>query len=389
MWAPEKVTANYPLDLWAPEFSPWLSMLNFSPHILISTSFLLLIFLLLLKDSKRDDYKLTWFISLLALIYWQFHPYYYILVFFIWGCYLLALFVKNKKINFLLLKKIIIVWLISSISFLYHLYLVFIDQFYSLKRITNITKTPRIDVLLISYGFILLFALFGFYILFKEIYKKKSNDSLSESVNYPIFLLTYFCTNFVLLYFPLNIQRRFIQGYYIILVILSLIVFDKIIKKIKTLKLNLSIFSFGVFVFYVLFFLPSIIFTIDYQVRDYKISPELYYISSQTKELLSWIKVNVEDEDIIFTDFFTSRLIPGFSGKRVYWGHWSETLYVKSKKKFWDEFSDGTIKESKLNEAKIDIIVIKAKDFNKDVVNSLNHEILYKNDDYIVIKLIK
>lgn len=319
-------------------------------------------------------------------------------IFLVWGTYLLILFLYHKKIIFKWLYKLIIVGSISSISFIYHLYLIYFNDFYILKSKTNITLSPRIDVLIVSYGLIFVGALIAIYLLFKNF--KNNKDKFNIKVNdinyfkynngtlkYPVFLFTYFFVNLFLIYSPLRIQRRFIQGFYIILIILSVFAADYFLDKIKK---RFSILSkqyvyFWLIIIYFLCFVPSVVFSIKYQMNFYNDYPQLFYYSEEQNDVLQYIKNNLGKDDVIITDFYLARFIPAIANKRVYYGHWSETLFLIDKKKYWDNFLLGKNDIKSMKDKGITHMIIKKDDFSNLNIKPIQYKVIYENEKFYLL----
>lgn len=340
-WEAEgRSSPNYPMDLWVPEFNPFLSMLYHSPHILASWIFYIFVFITLLIDSKQQQYKYSIIAGIAGFLFFQFHPYYFPSIVLIWGVYLLYLMISAKKWLWLLVKKFSIFLLISTPAFLYHFYLITFNDFYSLKSATNVTLTPRLDIVLVSYGLIALFAIWGLFL----VYKKNSKINLLNKD----FLLIWFIINLALLYIPLSIQRRFTEGFYIILVIFVVIALSRLnewaLENIVFWKTEvLRLVSYVLF--YLFGFLLSTCFVLTFVVLNYHESPEIYYYEKNKELGWQWLEDNLGENDVVLSDFYNSRLVIAYAGQRVYWGHWSETIDIARKNKEWENFCDGNFND--------------------------------------------
>jgi len=316
---------DIPLDLWAYEANNFM-VLRYYPHVLFSISLIFLIFYYFFKAIEDESNKKAMIVGILALLLFSFHPFQIPLVYAISLFYLLILFIINKKISWDYIKKYLLMFFISLPSVLYYIYQLFFNKNILLKAIQNNNFTPSLPIFIISFGLGLFLALYYSYYIFKK----------GQFTKEKIFLITWFLGNIILVYSPLNFQRRMLGGFILPLAILSfyvlLMIFEKIKSKSKALKIILALTLF-------FFFSLSDWYVYNQDFKYLKIAAagevehqDLVYVSQEIKEALDWYKENSNDNDIILASYERGNLIPGLTGKKVYMGHPIETIDFAEKK---------------------------------------------------------
>ena len=60
-----------------------------------------------------------------------------------------------------------------------------------------------------------------------------------------------------------------------------------------------------------------------------------YYISNEMMDGLNFLKARTRPDEVVFATWETSRMIPGYSGNTVLWGHWAMSVDLEERKQ-WD-----------------------------------------------------
>lgn len=184
--------------------------------------------------------------------------------------------------------------------------------------------------------------LFPFFIFlpfsFKEIVRKKKLQLLF------IWLITYF----VLVYLPLSFQRRLVMGIFVPLGILAgtglsnLTHFFKKYSFHKCLVCSFVIFS-------VLFLSFRIFFILDLSIYRLKEKSFPLYLSEDFVASFDWLKNNVQSDEVIFSSYWTGNFIPRYSGKKVFLGHWAQTIFAQEKIEIVKDFFSDKLSEEEIN----------------------------------------
>ncbi|HOZ36261.1 MAG TPA: hypothetical protein PLR18_00315 [bacterium] len=318
---------NWPLDLWAPESNSLLTLLQ-SPHLILSTLLISLIFLFFFwaLQSRRASYAI--FSGLAALFLFSFHPFHLPTIFGVLGVYLGWLFIKNKKIDFTQLGYFFIVSLFSLPIIVYYFWLMSSDDLTRFRTLQNVCLTPSLWVTMISYAPLLILLIFCLITFFRR---------RAWRPEY-VFLTVWFFVQFLLIYSPLPWQRRMLQGWQIPMTLLAVFGLRYFYEWLRR-RLSAHHFDFYVrnkylaLILFITIFCPSQIFNL---VREFSVFAdpqykEQLYISADRFAGYRWLQANLSADDLILSDIINGNLIPGVAGRRVFVGHGVETLFFESK----------------------------------------------------------
>lgn len=320
---------HWPMDLWVAESNIFLTLYQ-SPHFIISLGLMLLSIIFVLKNNLKTSF----FAGLCLLFLFQFHPYYAPFLYCLFGAYLLWC-----KKPFLILP----VFLISLPSVLYHMYLINFDFSTFVRATQTQTLTTEWWLTILSYGFLLVFSVCGIILAYK---KKCLQDKKYQ------FLILWLLIGFMFLYSPIAFQRRFAEGLSVPMIIFSSITIFEVNR--------LKIFRYVILFLIPILFFFSNIFNYVRVLEVYQKKDMPYYISKDILDRIYWMRDNLNKDVIILADKQYSAFIPGFSGQRVYFGHWSETIFPAEKEKLVNKFFDDNVnsgwKNKFLKDNKIDYI---------------------------------
>ena len=136
----------------------------------------------------------------------------------------------------------------------------------------------------------------------------------------------WFVLSVALAYLPFWFQRKLIFGAHIPLCIVAAISLDLLLNRFSNPRTR-----GWVTVVAAIIFLPLLVSTPVYllasQNREVRNNADgYYYISSDVMDGLHYLKTRTKPDDVVFATVETSRLIPGFVGNTVVWGHWAQTV---------------------------------------------------------------
>lgn len=384
----EKEMSRLPLDVFTAEGSTFFSIHN-SPHFIAVLTLIILIFLFSLLAFEK--YKLIYSLGagFSALFLFQFHPYHLPTIFGVLGVFILASFLKEKKINFNYLKHYSILLIFSLPPIIYHFWA--LQKFLVRKAhfLQFATPTPILPIIFISYGFLIIFALIGIYSILKKNEKDKKD----------IFLLSWFFTQFLLIYAPFSFQRRLTTGFHLSLINLAIYglfylkdliwqkpVFQKYFKEVFSNKI------FLIYLFFILFFFSNFLIIANdlslYWGNYYRM-----YIKKEVKEAMLWLKENTSEETVILSLQETGNLLPAFSLRQVYLGHGHQTAQFDRKVAETERFFQKSNDNEKLNflrENKIGYLFFGSQEKDESLFNPEEKDYLkrvYSNSQVVIYKI--
>lgn len=326
------------IDLVSAEATPFAAMF-FSGHFILSWVCLLWSIMLTIKSFREQKFMPAILAGLINLIFFQFHPYY---APFIFAFTLFVLFynlIKKPQLKNLLL--ILPPWLIPLPSIFYYIYLWFNDQRFYVFSQQNFTPSPAWWVIFLAFGFLGPLALAGIIILLRQ-------KNWQENHTY---LLTWLIIGNILLFVPLNTQRRFIEGLIIPTGFFALIALKILFKNTWT-KLNNflpKIFTQTLAAFFfLLFFCFTTLMLYQVSFKLNKFAFEDLYLSPAANDAVRWLKENTSLSDLVLSPNNSTNVVAGLSGRKFYGYHYGETTYASIKKQILlSFFSTATDKTRK------------------------------------------
>lgn len=317
--------SHWPIDLDITEAFIF-STSYYSAHFIFSTALLLFIILisLLAIDGRRMRY--AFLAGLAGLVLANFHPFTFAIAALLFLAYFLFLLAYERARAAFLLKYGIVMLLISSPAIFYH-FSKFFTPWWQNQAWSSGTHTPFITSLMAGYGLTLFFVLRALYMA----YKGKINIRREK------FLLVWLFAQAAMFFLPVSVQGRFLEGYWLALVITASYALADFVKKHNILKERLS--AAGIFI--ASFCLTwALIIVLDLQ-RIYWQS-NLIYIKKSAVEAMKELKNIAAKDDLILSDIYNSSILPAIALRRVFVGHGVETIEYGKKFRTLQEFMTTT-----------------------------------------------
>jgi len=339
---------QWPMDLWVPDINTFLTLFT-SPHFIAGTILILLIFLLtsLFAESKRYSYAV--FSGLCGLVLFSFHPFQVIKIFAVILSFIVVVALASKKIPWHLFGYCLTFGLISSPSVFYYIWMVNNDFLTFIRTIQNINPTTPLYLTLVSFGGLFIFAVLGIYLLDKQ---KKLSD-----YRY-LLVVVWAVVQFMVLYAPVNYQRRMALGIHFPLAILTLV---SLFTLYQLYQLQIKKHLTTVIVVGLLLFLPSTFFAMSADIMVFNQGRELSYLEKDLYHGMLWLKKNSESSAVIFSDVKTGNVLPAYALRTSYVGHAVETPYFNQRKKepvwFFQANRDQEIEKNFLTNREIDYVL--------------------------------
>ncbi len=305
-------------------------------HFLISVCLMLTIIILYLKFWEEKKHLIL--IILLTLLLGFIHLFDVITLGLMFGLYMLWLLYKKKENLKNILKYNLIYALCILPAFIYTYYLYSFNPYFIAWNAQNVLDTPKLLHVIFGYFIPLIFAVIYFF------HKKQKLKDIE------VLLYSWIISGFILLYSPLNIQRRFLEGLFIPIMILGALGFihvvlpysEKMLKRVRIKKGRIiTIILVCLLISPTSFYWLYRVYTNvkhDIQVSEYSIP---YYLTQDELEALEWLDQNTENEDIVISAYGIGNYIPRMSGNRVFLGHWAQTIDYENKKELVRDFYSG------------------------------------------------
>ncbi len=333
--------AWWPHDLSQPEISIFNTIYQ-SPHFILSWICTLWIFLfaLLAFEKRRPSYG--FYAGLIALAYFNFHPYFIPLIFGVIGVYGVYYFLKHRLFDFNLLFGFIFGAVVASLSIGYHFFLLKNSYVISTRATQNVTLVFYLWPAIVGFGAQLPFAFLGFVWAY---IRKELDDKF-------IFFTIWLLVSIILLFAPIQFQSRYFQGMQFPLVIFITYGLNLLWQYLKSnsnlSKIKFLVNPYLITLVFILLFCMSNIFNLfrDYYYCTNRLS--LFYINRDALNGFNWLDQQPDKNKLVVAREYYGHLVPGFSGNKVYFAHGHETLFYDSKKiEVNNFFSSSTTQEKK------------------------------------------
>jgi hypothetical protein len=176
----------------------------------------------------------------------------------------------------------------------------------------NLTISPMLWDTFVSFSPLILVAIPGIYWIVRE--KKKPARVL----------LVWVALGFLLMYFPWNLQRRFIVGMLVPLAGLAAIGLDHVFNRSRVLGLAITCLV-------VLLMLPTNLMILLGGIQAVQVKEPKVILSLDEHNGLKWLESNSPKDALILASPEMGLFIPAYTGRRVLYGHPYETVNARQK----------------------------------------------------------
>ena len=210
---------------------------------------------------------------------------------------------------------------------LYQFYVIRTDPVLALWDAQNLTASPPLWDVLISFSPLAGFAVYG---AVKAVHNRSRQIGM---------LVVWLVLGLVLIYVPFNLQRRFLLGYMIPVAGLAAYGLSEIKTRSKTVYKALSV---GLA-------LPTLLIVIAGGVLAVRNSDPHLVIAKSELEALEFLADHGNPGDLVLAAPDTGLLIPAYTGQRVIYGHPFETVNAAEEKTAVESFFRGGLSAEGVN----------------------------------------
>lgn len=260
------------------------------------------------------------------------HTYDVITVGAVWAVYVICLMIAQKKILWRTLGLSILAAVIAMPSSIYQYYLYRVDPVFQARANTE-ALSPQIWSYFGGFGLVLVGAVAGI-VIFQMAWGRKERDTAK------LLLLVWAAMGFVLPYLPVGQQRKLIMGIQIPMAILCVYAAYALLCRAPA-RLRGMLFA-GLMLVAMGSNVKMIASDCDLLTRNQTPTHYLPFISDWMAESMRYIAENTGVNDVVYAPWQESLLTPGYAGRCVHYGHWSETPDYEGKFKEWMRYARST-----------------------------------------------
>ncbi len=321
-------TGKLTSDFWVAEAYGFLTMFS-SPHFSLGLAILLCQLSVLMKEDLKKNFVVLAGLSLLEAIIFPFGLVILMVILVLWK---LVIWLKSREIC---LRGLLAVFLGGIPYVLYQYLAIHADPLLAEWDRQNITTSPPLWDLLISFSPAIVFALAGLLLYVREKDGVVSTGSLLVSV--------WFAAGILLAYSPLTLQRRLLSGFYIPLAGLSVMGIEWLENRWK----SISRIIWPAFLVLSLMTNAVILGSVSSAIKNR--SSEIYLTKGEL-DAFRWLARNMPAGAVVLAAPETGNRIPAFTPLRVIYGHPFETVHAEEMKDLIEKFFSGNLDEDELSE---------------------------------------
>ena len=347
----------FPVDFKMPSAHFFFALLTY-PHIILSTALLLVNFRLLLQAIEAPQQQKSWLYALGAgaanLLITILHPlltYLFVLIGVLFWLYL-----TFHKRRFLWREGVLLAisFVPPGVMSLYYGYgLLTNDVLRGWDAQRSGTVSPPWPHYLVAYAPLLILA-------FLQLWKDR-RDGVKRDISWA-FLWVWLAAAALLVYAPLNSQRRFIQGVHLPLSILAATAFvgvilpwllhtrpfQSLLTRPRYTRKKLSRFITAVFI--LLMSLSNIYVIASLITSNLIQQPDLIFRSQDEADAVAWLRENGDKTAVLLGAYETGNYVAALAGNQVVVGHWAETINYDDKMAETARFYDGQTSDAQRQE---------------------------------------
>jgi hypothetical protein len=383
---------NWPIDLWITEATLF-NAVFFSPLVMASLIFTLAILLLMIISLEQSKNQYAFLAGILALIYLNFHPYYWPVIIAVPLIFSLVESLIAKKIKWQMFKATAILFFVSLPSVVYHFWLIKNEEIVSFRALQNITPMVQPFNLLVGYGFLWLGLGLGIYFLIKQ----KLLDSKWR------YLIIWLGVLLVLSYSPFPFQSRYSQGMQLPLVIFTTVGLWYWWQWLKV-KVNKDFYEFFVtnntflVIIFMLFFSSSVLFNFSrdvyYLINPYSSQTVLdnYYLDQDLYLIIEYLEKLPKYSVVVLSNINKGKAISAFSLQKSFVSHSHETIFFKSKalagEWFYSESTNNLARGEFLGKNDVDYVLDNKKN-NLPLLEADFLQVAVSTEAYVLYQVIR
>lgn len=249
---------------------------------------------------------------------------------------------------------------------IYEVWVINSDPLLSIWNAQNQTPSPPIWDFVLSLSPVLILALLGILVLLKE-----------KSISYRL-AIVWAVLGMLLLYVPWSLQRRFMMGLYIPLVLLVFMWLES-----KKLQRRQFIFTISIILF---LSLPTNLLVLLTGRHGAQTQDPALYLGSSEVDAFDWIETHTTQDALILSAPQTGLFIPAHTGRRVIYGHPFETVNAEEMKALVTRYFMGESTNADMNMIQeVDYIFVGPRELQIGGVNIVEeYPIVYQNPDVTI-----
>lgn len=383
---------DMPVDFWVPE--GYLFLLSYAtPHLAFGGALMFALLAMIMEAWRKNAWRWVAWAGGVGLLLTAVLPFYSAVAYAVLGGTWLVQSMCDRRANWRWLRMLLLSGLPSLPMLAYQIGVFTFDPFFSVWAAQNITRSPHILHYLLGYAFLWPLAIGG------AIWAAHRAD---RQKTLP---LVWLAIAPVLVYLPVNFQRRLLIGFQVPLAFFAALGLARYVLRpfgrLRPVRWLLRWPRYSLsglrrwLVAAVLVFLSAthVLLVAGNSLSAWMQSPQMFHSRAEL-EALQWLKGYTAIQDVVLCSFETGNYIPAQAGNRVFLGHGPETVRSDEKKalvaRFFDAAGDDSWRKSLLDEYSIAYVVVGPRErelgaFDLDSADYLLQ--VYANAEYAIYRV--
>jgi hypothetical protein len=309
-----------PVDLWVPDASFFLAALTYA-HLPLAQGLLLLLSVASFEFVCQGQKWIGFLAAGCGLAVSLIHPQTLPVISLILGLHILWQHYHQKQQLFIKMTRLVLI-ILPTLPYLLYVFVVFNrNPAFITWRVQSLTYSPAPLHYLLGFGFTLIFAAIGFGLTWPAVEPKHR------------FLQVWVIAVPVLVYLPITLQRRFLDGYQAPLAVLAAIGLSWVIEKIHG-----RFWQAGTVILVLVgMSLTNVLLATGAMITVAQRSRPIFIPVAEV-EAARWLGQHVTADDVVLAAYETGNYLPTRMPARVFVGHGPETVYSDEKRKMLDQF---------------------------------------------------
>jgi len=322
---PSAVMPTGSVDVWQPEAITFLSI-YLNPLFLAGLLLMLGAFYWLELARREGKARYAVCAGLHLLVLGNVHSYDVLTVACVWTAYIVVVWAIAKRFPTRTIGLSALAALIAAPSMAYQYWIYTIDPIFAARANTEIASPPILSFFE-GYGLILIGAIIGAILL---IVRRRNTQYSTFNAQ---LLLVWSVIGFAIPYIPIAQQRKLVMGLHIPLCILCAYALSRLLPKLpgtlgRTVFMAILVVAAGSNARFLATDMGLL--AIGHTATDHAA-----YMSDDELRAMTYLRDHATPRDSILAPPTFSLFVPAFTGKQVYYGHWSETPDYTGRRARW------------------------------------------------------
>ncbi len=334
-WETFNIVGGAPIEFRMPEAHLFFSALTY-PHFSLGVVLMLAAFHFSLRAFDQSDWRFALGAgganALLVLTY----PFLIFLVGSVLGVYWLVLSWSARRILWHEAVMLVIAFAVPAPLVAYYAYVLQVNDVFRAWNSQVATLSPGPLHYALAYGIMIVLGIIGW--RFGPIAKQGNEGREPTLVGRVVLLWVWVVVVIALLYAPLNMQRRFVEGVQVPLAILASIGLVRVvipwvrqtrrfgrIARWRHYTLD-GLAHLSIVVFLLLMSASNLVIVTKLSLQSAVVQTEAFFRTHAEVQAVDWLRAHVSKSDVVLADYWTAGLIPARAGTAVFVGQRYETI---------------------------------------------------------------